>query len=54
MIATHPERVIEMAVRGMLPKNTLGRTLRKKLKVYAGGEHPHQGQRPAPLDGRTP
>lgn len=50
MIATHPERVIEMAVRGMLPKNTLGRQLRKKLKVYAGGTHPHQGQQPEPLD----
>jgi large subunit ribosomal protein L13 len=34
----------------MLPKNTLGRQLRKKLKVYAGAEHPHQGQQPAPLD----
>lgn len=50
MIETHPERVIELAVRGMLPKNTLGRTLRKKLKVYAGTQHPHQGQQPAPLD----
>ena len=50
MIATHPERVIELAVRGMLPKNNLGRTLRRKLKVYAGAEHPHQGQQPAPLD----
>jgi large subunit ribosomal protein L13 len=50
MIATHPERVIEMAVRGMLPKNALGRVLRKKLKVYAGTDHPHQGQQPAPLD----
>lgn len=50
MIRTHPERVIEMAVRGMLPKNALGRQLRKKLKVYAGAEHPHQGQQPAPLE----
>jgi len=50
MIETHPERVIESAVRGMLPKNTLGRQLRKKLKVYAGPEHPHHGQQPAPLD----
>jgi large subunit ribosomal protein L13 len=50
MMAAHPERVIEMAVHGMLPKNALGRTLRKKLKVYAGPEHPHQGQQPAPLD----
>jgi large subunit ribosomal protein L13 len=50
MIATHPERVVEMAVKGMLPKNALGRSLGKKLKVYAGAEHPHQGQQPEPLD----
>jgi large subunit ribosomal protein L13 len=50
MIETHPERVIELAVRGMLPKNTLGRSLRRKLKVYGGAEHPHQGQQPEPLD----
>ena len=50
MIETHPERVIELAVKGMLPKNALGRTLRKKLKVYAGKDHPHQGQKPEPLD----
>ena len=50
MIETHPERVIELAVKGMLPKNTLGRVLQKKLKVYAGTDHPHQGQRPEPLD----
>jgi len=50
MMEHHPERVIELAVRGMLPKNALGRSLRKKLKVYAGAEHPHQGQRPEPLD----
>ncbi len=50
MIETHPERVIELAVKGMLPKNTLGRAMRKKLKVYAGADHPHQGQRPEPLD----
>lgn len=49
MIATHPERVIELAVKGMLPKNALGRELRKKLKVYPGAEHPHQGQNPQPL-----
>jgi large subunit ribosomal protein L13 len=42
----HPERVIERAVRGMLPKNTLGRAQGKKLKVYAGAEHPHQAQNP--------
>lgn len=49
MAAAHPERVIELAVRGMLPKNALGRSLRTKLKVYAGPEHPHQGQQPRPL-----
>ena len=46
----HPERVIESAVRGMLPKNTLGRQMFKKLKVYAGTEHPHQAQQPQPLE----
>ena len=50
MIETHPERVIELAVKGMLPKNALGRVLRSKLKVYPGTEHPHQGQQPVPLD----
>jgi large subunit ribosomal protein L13 len=46
----HPERVIEHAVRGMLPKNRLGRQMLKKLKVYAGAEHPHAAQQPKPLD----
>jgi large subunit ribosomal protein L13 len=41
-----PERIIEQAVKGMLPKNTLGRQLFTKLKVYAGTEHPHQAQKP--------
>ena len=50
MVASHPERVIELAVRGMLPKNTLGRHTRKKLRVYAGAEHPHEGQDPQPLE----
>lgn len=50
MIATHPERVIELAVKGMLPKNALGRTMKEKLRVYGGAEHPHQGQRPELLD----
>lgn len=44
-----PERIIEHAVRGMLPKNTLGRQLFTKLKVYAGPDHPHQAQKPEPL-----
>lgn len=46
----HPERVIELAVRGMLPKNKLGRKMFKKLKVYAGPEHPHQAQQPEVLE----
>jgi len=50
VLEKHPERIIESAVKGMLPKNALGRVLQKKLKVYAGAEHPHQGQRPEPLD----
>jgi large subunit ribosomal protein L13 len=50
MLATHPERVIEIAVKGMLPKNPLGRAMYKKLKVYSGSDHPHAAQQPAPLD----
>ncbi len=46
MLAKRPERVIEMAVKGMLPKNTLGRAMGMKLKVYAGPEHKHQAQKP--------
>ena len=42
----HPERIIEHAIKGMLPKNTLGRAMGKKLKVYAGAEHPHMAQKP--------
>ncbi|UCF63635.1 MAG: 50S ribosomal protein L13 [bacterium] len=45
----HPERIIENAVRLMLPKNVLGRNMLKKLKVYAGENHPHQAQNPKPL-----
>jgi len=44
-----PERIIEQAVKGMLPKNRLGRQLAKKLKVYAGPEHPHQAQNPVEI-----
>jgi large subunit ribosomal protein L13 len=47
--AKHPERVIELAVRGMLPKSKLGKAMGKKLKVYGGAEHPHAAQRPEPL-----
>jgi large subunit ribosomal protein L13 len=50
MIERHPDRVIELAVKGMLPKNKLGQHMRKKLKVYAGVAHPHQGQEPQPLE----
>ncbi len=50
MLETHPERVIEHAVKGMLPKNRLGRKMYKKLKVYASPDHPHQAQKPQPLD----
>ena len=46
----HPERVIEIAVKGMLPKNPLGRAMYRKLKVYKGAEHPHAAQQPQPLE----
>jgi len=46
MMKKYPDRVIDLAVKGMLPKNTLGRKMREKLKIYAGTEHPHQGQVP--------
>jgi large subunit ribosomal protein L13 len=42
----HPERIIELAVKGMLPKNNLGRLMRRKLKVYTGPDHPHEAQQP--------
>jgi large subunit ribosomal protein L13 len=50
MLAQHPERVIEMAVKGMLPKNPLGRAMFRKLHVFAGEKHPHIAQQPKPLD----
>jgi large subunit ribosomal protein L13 len=46
----HPERVLVHAIRGMLPKNRLGRAMIKKLKVYAGPDHPHAAQKPEPLE----
>jgi large subunit ribosomal protein L13 len=52
MLKTHPERVIEWAVQGMLPKNRLGRAMAKKLKVYRGSAHPHDAQRPQVLEVR--
>jgi len=50
MIETHPERVIEIAVKGMLPKNPLGRAMYRKLKIYTGPEHKHEAQQPKPLE----
>ena len=49
MLADKPARVLTAAVRGMLPKNRLGRAMLKKLKIYAGSEHPHTAQNPQPL-----
>jgi large subunit ribosomal protein L13 len=49
-----PDRVVERAVRGMLPHNRLGRSMLRKLSVYAGAEHPHEAQRPVPLPLGTP
>lgn len=49
LIARHPERPVELAVKGMLPKNVLGRQMLAKLKVYGEGAHPHQAQKPEPL-----
>ncbi|MFQ5356383.1 MAG: 50S ribosomal protein L13 [Mariprofundaceae bacterium] len=46
----YPERIVESAIRGMLPKTSLGRKMRKKLKVYAGNQHPHTAQQPKTLD----
>ena len=50
MVEKHPERVIERAVKGMLPKNSLGREIFRKLHVYAGATHKNQAQNPQPLD----
>ena len=46
----HPDRIIELAVRRMLPKTKLGRAMIKKLKIYAGADHPHQAQQPVAVD----
>lgn len=54
LLETHPERAIERAVYGMLPKGRLGRELRHKLKVYGGAEHPHSSQKPEPLGVQGP
>ncbi len=50
LLAKHPERAIEIAVKGMLPKNPLGRAMYRKLKVYKGAEHPHTAQQPQVLN----
>ncbi|PYM36837.1 MAG: 50S ribosomal protein L13 [Candidatus Rokuibacteriota bacterium] len=50
LLRSHPERVIEWAVEGMLPKNRLGRAMAKKLRVYRGGDHPHAAQQPTVLE----
>ena len=50
LLESKPERVIELAVRGMLPKTTLGRAQLRKLKIYAGPEHPHAAQKPQPFE----
>ncbi len=50
LIATHPERALESAVRGMLPKNALGRSMFRKLKVYAGPNHKHEAQKPEKIE----
>ena len=50
LLRTRPERVVEGAVRGMLPKNSLGRQMLRKLKVYGGPDHPHAAQKPQPFE----
>jgi large subunit ribosomal protein L13 len=50
LLAKHPEKAVEKAVKGMLPKNSLGRKMHRKLKVYAGPDHPHQAQQPVPYE----
>jgi large subunit ribosomal protein L13 len=49
LMQRHPERVLEQAIKGMLPKTKLGRAMAKKLKVYVGPNHPHEAQKPVPL-----
>jgi large subunit ribosomal protein L13 len=50
LMAKHPERAVEKAIKGMIPKNSLGRKTLSKLKVYAGPTHPHQAQQPQPYE----
>ena len=53
MMARHPQRILRLAVRGMLPRNRLGRQIIQKLKIYAGPDHPHAAQSPEAFDIRT-
>jgi large subunit ribosomal protein L13 len=53
LMAKHPERVVQKAVQGMMPKTKLGRAMLKKLKVYGGAQHPHEAQQPVVWDGRA-
>jgi large subunit ribosomal protein L13 len=53
LMAKHPDRTIEIAVKGMLPKNPLGRAMLQKLKIYAGSEHPHAAQKPQLVDAKV-
>ncbi|TDB91299.1 50S ribosomal protein L13 [Actinomadura sp. KC216] len=50
LLEKHPERAVEKAIKGMLPKNSLGRKMFGKVKVYAGPDHPHQAQKPVPFE----
>ncbi len=50
LLATHPDRPLQLAVKGMLPRGPLGRQMLTKLKIYAGAEHPHTAQQPKPLE----
>ncbi|MFI0484088.1 50S ribosomal protein L13 [Actinomadura sp. 9N215] len=50
LLAKHPERAVEKAIKGMLPKNSLGRKMFGKVKVYAGPDHPHRAQKPVPFE----
>ena len=50
VLATRPERIVEKAIKGMIPHNTLGRQMLSKLKIYAGPTHPHQAQSPVPYE----
>ena len=50
VLEKHPERIIEHSIKGMMPKNKLGRAMFKKLKVYPGAEHPHSAQKPVELN----